>query len=334
MLKGIVLAGGTGTRLFPITLGVSKQLLPVYDKPMIYYPLSILMLAGIRDILIITTPADRAQFERLLGDGHQWGVHLSYAEQSKPRGLADAFILGAPFIGEDRVAMVLGDNIFFGHGLSEILQTAARRPSGATVFAYHVNDPSRYGVVEFDENDHPIDIVEKPKVPRSNWAVTGLYFFDNNVVRYASDVKPSARGELEIIDLQLRYLAENQLTIERMGRGFAWLDTGTFQSLIEAGSFVQTLEARQGLKVACLEEIAFRQGFITRGELLKLAASLDKSGYGDYLAEIAGQRVDSSSLMRNSDGRLISSADMMINGSGTLGITSGQDEHSSAASII
>jgi glucose-1-phosphate thymidylyltransferase len=287
MLKGIVLAGGNGTRLYPITRGVSKQLLPVYDKPMIYYPLSTLMLAGIRDILIITTPEDHHQFERLLGDGSQWGIHLCYAEQPKPAGLAEAFIIGAEFIDDDRVAMVLGDNIFFGHGLPDLLKAAVRRQSGATVFAYHVRDPTRYGVVAFDGDDRPVSIEEKPLQPRSNWAVTGLYFFDNDVVRYAREVKPSARGELEITDLQLRYLSTGTLHVERMGRGFAWLDTGTFESLIEAASFVQTLETRQGMKVACLEEIAFRQGFIDRGQVLSLAKSLEKSGYGNYLIGIA-----------------------------------------------
>jgi glucose-1-phosphate thymidylyltransferase len=286
MLKGIVLAGGSGTRLYPITLGVSKQLLPIYDKPMIYYPLSTLMLAGVRDILVITTPTDRCQFERLLGDGAQWGVRLSYAEQAKPAGLAEAFIIGADFIGRDRVAMVLGDNIFFGHGLPALLAQAAAREQGATVFAYHVRDPERYGVVTFDKGEKPVSIDEKPAHPRSNWAVTGLYFFDSDVVRYAKDVKPSARGELEITDLQMRYLSAGALHVERMGRGFAWLDTGTFESLIEAASFVQTLETRQGMKVACLEEIAFRQGFINRDQVLELAGSLQKSGYGDYLRDM------------------------------------------------
>jgi glucose-1-phosphate thymidylyltransferase len=288
MLKGIVLAGGSGTRLYPITRGVSKQLLPIYDKPMVYYPLSTLMLAGIRDILVITTPADRSQFERLLGDGSQWGIRLSYAEQTKPAGLAEAFIIGADFIGRDRVAMVLGDNIFFGHGLPELLERASTREQGATVFAYHVRDPDRYGVVTFDASERPISIEEKPSQPRSNWAVTGLYFFDNNVVRYASEVKPSARGELEITDLQMRYLLDGALNVERMGRGFAWLDTGTFESLIDAASFVQTLETRQGMKVACLEEIAFRQGFVDREQVLVLARSLEKSGYGQYLIDVVG----------------------------------------------
>jgi glucose-1-phosphate thymidylyltransferase len=288
MLKGIVLAGGSGTRLYPITRGVSKQLLPIYDKPMVYYPLSTLMLAGIRDILIITTPTDRCQFERLLGDGSQWGIRLSYAEQAKPRGLAEAFIIGADFIGTDRVAMVLGDNIFFGHGLPELLARAATRQQGATVFAYHVSDPERYGVLTFDGDDRPVSIEEKPTRPSSNWAITGLYFFDNDVVRYASKVRPSARGELEITDLQTCYLSAGTLRVERMGRGFAWLDTGTFGSLIDAASFVQTLEARQGMKVACLEEIAFRLGFIDRDQVLALAGSLEKSGYGKYLIDLIG----------------------------------------------
>ena len=287
MLKGIVLAGGSGTRLYPITRGVSKQLLPIYDKPMIYYPLSTLMLAGIRDILIITTPMDRCQFERLLGDGSQWGIRLTYAEQPKPRGLAEAFIIGADFIGTDRVAMVLGDNIFFGHGLPELLSKAAANQQGATVFAYHVSDPERYGVVTFDENNRAVSIEEKPAHPSSNWAITGLYFFDNDVVRYASQVRPSARGELEITDLQTCYLSAGALHVERMGRGFAWLDTGTFQSLIDAASFVQTLETRQGMKVACLEEIAFRQRFIDREQLMSLAKPLAKSGYGAYLIDLA-----------------------------------------------
>ena len=286
MLKGIVLAGGSGTRLYPITRGVSKQLLPIYDKPMIYYPLSTLMLAGIRDILVITTPMDRCQFERLLGDGSQWGIRLSYAEQPKPAGLAEAFIIGADFIGRDRVAMVLGDNIFFGHGLPELLVKAATCQQGATVFAYHVRDPERYGVVTFDENNRAVSIEEKPARPSSNWAITGLYFFDNDVVRYASQVRPSARGELEITDLQTCYLSAGALHVERMGRGFAWLDTGTFQSLIDAASFVQTLETRQGMKVACLEEIAFRQGFIDREQLIDLAKPLEKSGYGAYLTDL------------------------------------------------
>jgi glucose-1-phosphate thymidylyltransferase len=253
---------------------------------MIYYPLSVLMLAGIREILVITTPADRCHFERLLGDGSQWGIRLSYAEQPRPGGLAEAFIVGADFIGTDRVAMVLGDNIFFGSGLRELLARAASREEGATVFAYHVRDPERYGVVTFDNAGRPARIEEKPSKPTSNWAITGLYFFDNRVVRYARRVEPSARGELEITDLQMRYLSADALHVERMGRGFAWLDTGTVESLIEAGTFVQTIEKRQGMKVACVEEIALLQGFIDRNQLLALIQPLEKSGYGRYLTEI------------------------------------------------
>jgi glucose-1-phosphate thymidylyltransferase len=282
-MKGIVLAGGSGTRLYPITRALSKQLLPVYDKPMVYYPLSTLMLAGIRDILIITTPEDRAQFERLLGNGAQWGIRLAYAVQPKPEGLAQAFLIGADFIGKDRVALVLGDNVFFGHGLPEILQRAAARTRGATIFAYQVRDPERYGVVSFDAAGRALAIAEKPADPASRWAVTGLYFYDNDVVRHAREVRPSARGELEITDVNMRYLAAGALHVERMGRGFAWLDTGTFDALIAAATFVHTLEERQGMKMACPEEVAYRMGFITRDELLKLAAALDKSGYGRYL---------------------------------------------------
>src|SRR5476649_1061831 len=249
--KGIVLAGGSGTRLHPATLAISKQLLPVFDKPMIYYPLSTLMLAGIQDILIITTPEDRAQFERLLDDGSQWGIRLSYAVQQKPEGLAQAFLIGEDFIGRDPVSLVLGDNIFFGHGLPQLLAQAANRLTGATVFAYHVNDPQRYGVVSFDKSGRAQDIVEKPKNPLSNWAVTGLYFYDNDVIRFAKEVKPSGRGELEITDLNKLYLAAGALEVARMGRGYAWLDTGTFESLIDAACFVQTLEQRQGMKICC-----------------------------------------------------------------------------------
>jgi glucose-1-phosphate thymidylyltransferase len=278
-----VLAGGSGTRLYPITRGASKQLLPVYDKPMIYYPLSTLMLAGVRDILVITTPDDRPQFERLLGDGAQWGIRLSYAAQPKPEGIAQALLIGAPFIGTERVALVLGDNIFFGHGLPEILRRAASRERGATIFAYQVRDPERYGVVSFDAAGRALAIEEKPKSPASRWAVTGLYFYDNEAVRHAGAIKPSGRGELEITDVNMRYLAAGTLHVEQMGRGFAWLDTGTIASLIDAARFVQTLETRQGMKIACPEEIAYRMGFITRAQLLELAKGLSRSGYGDYL---------------------------------------------------
>ena len=289
MLKGIVLAGGSGTRLYPITRGISKQLLPVYDKPMIYHPLSTLMLAGIRDILVITTSEDRDQFERLLGDGSQWGIDLSYAQQPKPEGLAQAFLIGADFIGKANVSLVLGDNIFFGHGLPQLLERARGREHGATVFAYQVRDAQRYGVVSFDADGRAQNIQEKPANPTSNWAVTGLYFFDNDVVRYAREVRPSWRGELEITDVNARYLAGGALNVERMGRGFAWLDTGTFESLIDAASFVQTLEERQGMKIACPEEIAYRNGFINRAQLLALATVLKKSGYGEYLQRLADQ---------------------------------------------
>jgi glucose-1-phosphate thymidylyltransferase len=286
MLKGIILAGGSGTRLYPITHGVSKQLLPIYDKPMIYYPLSTLMFAGIRDILVITTPDDHPQFVRLLRDGAQWGLRISYAVQPKPEGLAQAFTIGADFIGRDRVALALGDNIFFGHGLPETLRKVAARSSGATVFAYQVHDPQRYGVVEIDGAGKAISIEEKPKVPLSNWAVTGLYFFDNDVVRYANEITPSARGELEITDVNLKYLAAGALSVERLGRGTAWLDTGTFESLVDAATFVQTVEKRQGLKICSPEEIAYRMGFITGAELIELATSLLKSSYGEYLLRV------------------------------------------------
>jgi glucose-1-phosphate thymidylyltransferase len=286
VLKGIILAGGRGTRLYPITRVVSKQLLPIYDKPMVYYPLSTLMLAGIRDILVITTPEDHSQFARLLGDGNQWGIRLCYAEQPKPEGIGQALSLGEDFIASDRVALALGDNIFFGHGLPELLKVAAGRKTGATIFAYQVRDPQRYGVVSFDDGGKAIRIEEKPTDAASNWAIPGLYFFDNDVVRYTAEVKPSWRGELEITDLHNRYLAAGALHVEKMGRGFAWLDTGTFEGLIAAASFVQTLEQRQGMKIACPEEIAYRMGYISRSQLLGLAKSFGGSGYGDYLLDI------------------------------------------------
>jgi glucose-1-phosphate thymidylyltransferase len=286
-MKGIILAGGAGTRLHPITLVVSKQLLPVYDKPMIYYPLSTLMLAGIREILIITTQHDQDLFKRLLGDGSQFGLQLSYAVQDRPRGLADAFIVGREFIGSQSVVLILGDNIFFGHGLPDLLKRATARPGGATVFGYQVRDPQRYGVVSFGADGRAIGIEEKPKMPKSNWAVTGLYCYDNDVVRYAAETKPSSRGELEITDINTRYLAAGALHVECMGRGFAWLDTGTFESLIEASMFVHAIERRQATRIACLEEIAYQMGYISKGALLELAAALAKSDYGEYLRQIA-----------------------------------------------
>ncbi len=289
-MKGIVLAGGSGTRLHPMTLAVSKQLLPVYDKPMVYYPIATLMLAGIRSILVITTPRDRVQFEALLGDGGQWGLELRYAVQEEPRGLADAFIVGRRFIEGERCALVLGDNIFYGHGLAEELRQAAGQERGATVFGYAVRDPERYGVVEFDDAWRPVDIVEKPKRPRSNWAVTGLYFYDERVGDIAASVRPSARGELEITDVNRAYLADGSLSVARLGRGFAWLDTGTCDSLLEAAEFVRVLEHRQGQKIACPEEVAYRMGYIDRDRLLAHAERLSKSGYGEYLARVADER--------------------------------------------
>lgn len=288
-MKGIILAGGSGTRLYPLTQIVSKQLLPIYDKPMIYYPLSVLMLAGIREILIISTPQDINKFEQMLGDGSKYGITLSYTVQPYPEGIAQAFIIAEEFIGNDNVALILGDNIFYGHGLTELLEKAVKKTRGATVFGYYVNDPERFGVVEFDSKKHVIDIMEKPKEPKSNYAVTGLYFYDKRVIEIAKNIKPSNRGELEITDINKEYLEMGELEVELLGRGYAWLDTGTHESLLEAAQFIETIEKRQSLKVACLEEIAFKKKYITKQQLLKIANSVKENQYSRYLLSVAHQ---------------------------------------------
>ena len=287
--KGIILAGGSGTRLYPLTHSVSKQLLPIYDKPMIYYPLSVLMLAGIRDILIISTPEDTPRFEQLLGDGGQWGINLSYMVQPEPRGLAEAFVLGEKFIGPDPVTLILGDNIFYAHGLAKRLQFRAAQQRGAGIFGYYVNDPQRYGVVEFDDDGTVVSLEEKPEKPKSNYAVTGLYFYDNDVVQIAKQIQPSWRGELEITDVNRAYLDRGDLQVELLGRGAAWLDTGTHTSLLDAGNFIKTIEDRQGLKIACPEEVAYRMGFIEAAQVCRIAEPLKKSGYGKYLLQLVGR---------------------------------------------
>ena len=289
-MKGIVLAGGSGTRFYPITRGISKQLIPIYDKPMIYYPLSTLMLAGITDILVISTPEFTPLFEQLLGDGAEWGISLTYKVQEKPNGLAEAFILGVDFIGDDSVCLILGDNIYYGSGLSKLVQEAAQKTDGATIFGYHVNDPERFGVVEFDDNMKALSIEEKPENPKSNYAVTGLYFYDNTVVEKAKNLKPSDRGELEITDINKLYLDEDKLDVKVMGRGYAWLDTGTHDSMMEAASFIATIQKRQNLKVACLEEIAYRMGYISKEKLVELAQPMKKNDYGQYLLRLAKEQ--------------------------------------------
>lgn len=285
-MKGIILAGGSGTRLYPVTLATSKQLLPVYDKPMIYYPLSTLMMAGIRDILIISTPQDLPRFKELFGDGSHFGVNMQYAVQEEPKGLAQAFTIGKNFIGVDKVCLILGDNIFYGDGLIKMLKDASKLESGAKVFGYYVSDPERYGVVEFDKDKHVISIEEKPKNPKSNYAVVGLYFYDNNVIKYAEELKPSDRGELEITDINKKYLENNALDVEIMGRGYAWLDTGTFDSLLDASRFVETIENRQGLQIACIEEIAYRNGWISKQDVFAVSEKMSKNSYGKYLAQV------------------------------------------------
>ncbi len=290
-MKGIILAGGSGTRLHPMTLAMSKQLLPIYDKPMIHYPLSTLMLAGVRDILLISTPSDLPNFKRLLGDGSDWGIKLSYAEQPNPGGLAQAYIIGAEFVGQSSSVLILGDNLFYGHNLQQLFTSAASRENGATVFAYHVSDPERYGVVSFDASGKALEIEEKPSKPKSSWAVTGLYFYDQSVVDIAANLKPSARGELEITDVNKVYLERGALAVEQMGRGFAWLDTGTPDSLLDAGEFVRAIESRQGLRVGSPEEIAFYQGWINSDQLISLGERLEKSPYGKYLLRVAGEKL-------------------------------------------